>query len=71
MLSEFRKRQWKLNKEVKKIKKQEQLQWEQQTLGQALDILCDDNTEDNTIIIFGAEHLTPAMKKVLEIKKED
>ena len=56
---------------MKKIKKQEQLQWEQQTLGQALDILCDDNTEDNTIIIFGAEHLTPAMKKVLRIKKED
>lgn len=53
------------------MSKQEQLQWEQQTLGQALDILCDDTNGYDQIIIFGAEHLTPSMKKVLGIKKED
>ena len=51
------------------MSKQEQLQWEQQTLGQALDILCDDTNSYDQIIIFGAEHLTPSMKKVLGIKK--
>ena len=51
------------------MSKQEQLQWEQQTLGQALDILCDDTNGYDQIIILGAEHLTPAMKKVLGIKK--
>ena len=50
---------------------QEQLRWEQQSLGQALDILCDDTNGYNRIIILGAEHLKPAMKNVLGIKKED
>ena len=49
----------------------EKLQCEQQTLGQVLNILCDDNNNYDQIIIFGAEYLSPEMKKVLGIKNED
>ncbi len=49
----------------------EKLQWEQQTLRQALNILCDDNNDYDQIIIFGAEYLSPEIKKVLGIKNED
>ena len=47
------------------------LLWEQQTLEQALNILCDDNNVYDQIIIFGAEYLSPEMKNVLGIKNED
>lgn len=49
----------------------QKLLWEQQTLGQALNILCDDNNVYDQIIIFGAEYLSPEMKNVLGIKNED
>ena len=49
----------------------ENLQGEEQTLGTALDLLCDDGNDYDTMIILGAEHLSPAMKQLLGIKKED
>lgn len=49
----------------------EKLQWEQQMLGQVINILNDPNNDYDRIIIFGAEYLSPEMKKVLGIKNED
>ena len=49
----------------------EKFQWEYMTLEQVLNILCDDTNDYDKIVIFGADKLSPAMKKVLGIKKED
>lgn len=45
------------------MQEKEKLHWEQQTLSKAINLLCDDGNDYDTIIILGAEYLSEETKK--------